>query len=308
MMIRTDKMNKVSIMEIERFAIHDGPGIRTTIFLQGCPLHCPWCANPESQVIGTHLMYDRKKCVGCGMCYSVCEDSAITFQDGRPVFHRENCTGCRKCSEVCVQNAIKISGEKKTVKEIIDVVLRDKDYYDNSGGGVTVSGGEPFVQFEGLTEIFKQCKEYNLHTAVETCGQVSRSKISTIFPLIDLFLFDVKHINKEKLKETTGGDLDLILGNLRYIAHLDPSRVIIRVPVLPGFNYEKDVICDIYYLALECGIKTVHLLPYHTLGKNKYYQLGREYTFACDSILNKTDLIPLKELGESMGLNIKIGG
>ena len=299
---------KLSIMEIERFAIHDGPGIRTTVFLQGCPLHCLWCANPESQKIGMHLLYFAHKCVGCGACYRACQYEAISFENERPVFHREKCVQCRKCEEVCIPNAIHFSGEVMEISDIVDRILRDKEYYKNSGGGVTISGGEAFVQFEGFMELLKQCKEHKIHTAVETCGQYSTEKIREVMPLVDLFLFDLKHTNAQKLYEYTGGDLDQILANIQYVASTDPTKIIIRVPVLPGFNFDEQSLEDMFDKIVEYGIKNVHLLPYHTLGVNKYEQLGRPYTFASTTSVMKEELVPYKKLGESKGLRVQIGG
>lgn len=299
---------KISVMEIERFAIHDGPGIRTTVFLQGCPLRCLWCANPESQVIGKHLLYFENKCVGCGACAKACQYEAITFENNKPSFHREKCVQCLKCEEACPQNAIRFSGEEMTADDIMSVILRDKDYYENSGGGVTISGGEPFFQFEGFIELLKKCKESLIHTAVETCGQTSLDKIKQAIPYLDLFLFDLKHTNSQKLKEYTGGDLNLILGNIKYIASIDPKKIIIRVPVIPEFNYDEETLSSIFNIALDCGIEKVHLLPYHVLGLSKYEQLGKPYEFKCKKSLYKEDLLIFKKLDEGKGLSVQIGG
>lgn len=195
-----------------------------------------------------------------------------------------------------------------SVSSILDIICRDKEYYQQSGGGVTISGGEAFVQYDGLTELLVHCKAEGLHTAIETSGQVSIDKIIKIIPLVDLFLFDIKHIDSRILKKETLGNLDIILGNLQYIASQNPEKVIIRVPVLPNFNYKPDIIKEIFRMALNLGIREVHLLPYHTLGRDKYMQMGLPYTFACDRMLTKEDLLPLKRMGEDMCLNVKIGG
>jgi len=303
-------MNKLtSIMEIERFAIHDGPGIRTTVFLQGCPLHCTWCSNPESQKTHAHLLYFEDKCAKCAKCFKICpEENVILWKGNHPLFNRINCTSCKLCEEVCTQNAIRFVGKKNSITDIMNVILRDKDYYLNSGGGVTFSGGEPFVQFDMLIELLNSCKAAGLHTAVETCGQVSIEKIEKALPLIDLFLFDVKHTNKTLLKKETGADLNIVLNNLDYISTIAPDKVIIRVPVIPGFNFNRQDIENIFNLAIEHQIISVHLLPYHTLGKDKYRQLGLNYTFPSDNMLSKASLLPLKQLGETMGLKVQIGG
>jgi pyruvate formate lyase activating enzyme len=257
-----NKGKKVSIMEIERFAIHDGPGIRTVVFLQGCPLRCPWCSNPESQEIRAHLLYIVNHCTGCGKCYQACPNGAISF-DGHPVFDREKCVLCTACADACPHHAIKTVGKSVAVSDILDIVQRDKDYYDNSGGGVTFSGGEPFVQFDGLMELLTGCKKVGIHTAIETCGQVAPAKIKQAFPLVDLFLFDIKHTDKDILKATTGADTNLVLDNLRFIATNNRDKVIIRIPVIPGFNNNLKDIERIFHLALQLEVKRIDLLPYH---------------------------------------------
>ena len=264
---------KLAMMEVERFAIHDGPGIRSTVFLQGCPLRCPWCANPESQTIGKKRMYYEKKCTGCGRCLENCPNHALNVQDGKLVCDKKLCTQCGNCQKACLNDAVSFSGIEMSVEEVKQAVLRDRDYYEESGGGVTISGGECFVQFDGLMQLLKAFKEENLHTAVETCGQTKLEYIKEAFPYIDLFLFDLKHVDPERFHEVTKGSLADILNNIKYIANEDPDKIVIRVPVVPDFNYDDKTIHGILSFAKEQGIKEVHLLPYHTFGINKYHQM-----------------------------------
>jgi pyruvate formate lyase activating enzyme len=192
--------------------------------------------------------------------------------------------------------------------EIIEVLIRDKDYYDSSDGGVTFSGGEPFVQFGVLLELLKGSKAYGLHTAVETCGQTSIEKIKEAEPFIDLFLFDLKHVDQDKFHEYTGGDINRILQNLEYISSLNKDKIILRVPVIPEFNYDHNTLCKIFQKACEFGIKTVNLLPYHILGVAKYEQLGREYKLKHLTSIAKDELKEYKTIGEKLGLIVQIGG
>lgn len=303
-----DMEKKLVVMEIERFAIHDGPGIRTTVFLKGCPLRCKWCANPESQNIQVQLLYNAKKCVGCGACFRACKSEAISFEGGRPIFHRDKCHLCKSCEEVCMTNAIRFSGKLMHIDEIVDIVLKDLDYYKSSDGGVTISGGEPFFQFSGFMALLKKCKEKGLHTAVETCGQYPTEQLKMAEPFIDLYLFDLKHLNPHKLFEYTGGDLKQILNNVRYISNIDPGKIIIRVPVIPGFNFDKESLNAIFNVAYAYGILNVHLLPYHTLGIDKYEQLGLTYDLEATKSLTKEELSIYKKCGEKKGLKIQIGG
>lgn len=296
------------VMDIERFAIHDGPGIRTVVFLQGCPLFCPWCANPESQIIKKQLMHMKNKCTKCKSCLMTCPKSAINFINDKIVFNRDLCGECETCGNICPNNAIHFSGLEKTVEEIIAEVMKDKDYYDDSNGGITISGGEPFFQYKEFLELLKEAKQKGLNIAVETTGNVDINRIIEAEPYIDLFLFDIKHIEREKLKEVTGGELDKILRSLEYISSKNPEKIIIRVPVIPTFNYEDKIINEIIDLACKYEIKEIHLLPFHTLGKNKYDQIDKKYKFADLSMLDKNELKKYIDIGIIKGVKIVIGG
>ncbi len=296
----------LNVMEIERFSIHDGPGIRTTVFLKGCPLHCPWCANPESQSPAKQLMYFENKCVRCQACKNVCKTGALSFKpDGRPVFSREICNACGECARACPQSAISFSGEIMPVGDVLSEVLLDRDYYQETGGGLTVSGGEPFVQLEGLLALLGAAKAAGLHTVIETTGNVAPDRFMRAFAYTDLFLFDLKHTDADVLKDAAGADLETILGNLSRAARND-CGVILRTPVIPGFNCCNEVLDSIFAIALDNQIAEVHLLPYHVLGKNKYAQLGLRYPYPHTTALDKEELLPFKKHGEALGLKVEL--
>ncbi len=290
------------VMEIERFALHDGPGIRTTVFLQGCPLRCPWCANPESQTIGTHLLHLQKRCVGCGRCAAVCPQGSIAMQNGRPVFDRARCVGCGTCVAACPAHALRLSGKTMQPADIVAVLMRDLSYYRHTGGGITVSGGEPLVQAGELATLLALCKAQGLHTAVETTGHAPAAALLACEPLTDLFLYDIKHTDAPTFASVTGGNLPLVLANL---ALLPPAKVVLRVPVIPAFNFDEAAIHSIYNLALAMGIRRVDLLPYHTLGVGKYAQLGLAYPYGEHPSLTKQSLASLRAMGEALGLAVE---
>lgn len=297
----------LNVMEIERFALHDGSGIRTTVFLKGCPLHCPWCANPESQSTKKILMYFENKCVKCGACKNVCKTGAVSFQNEGPVFLRDRCNGCGDCANACLQNAIAFSGRMMLVEDVLSEVLSDRDYYEETGGGLTISGGEPLMQLEGLLELLRAARGEELHTAIETTGNVSVDTFSQVLDHTDMLLFDLKHTDKGILKKVTGGDLETILKNLHCAAQ-SKCEVILRVPAIPGFNFCEEVIRGIFAIALENRIPEVHLLPYHVLGKSKYAQLGLSYPYPYRKALSNEELVSYKKYGEKFGLKVKIGG
>lgn len=296
----------LDIFEIERFAIHDDPGIRTTVFFQGCPLHCAWCANPESQTVGRHMMFFAKQCSGCGSCVQACLQGAVSISAGKAACDREKCVSCGACADTCPNNAIKVSGRKITCHELFNVVCRDMDYYQTTGGGVTLSGGEALLQIEKMVPFLEQCQQQNISMAVETCGSISRKLISMALRYVELFLFDLKTLNSEKFIRFTGDKLETVLTAFEHIANCNPARLIARVPVIPGFN--DDEIPAIMAYAAARDVKELHLLPYHTLGIAKYAQLGRAYPYPIHESMKPEVLQPYVQQGLNMGLTVKIGG
>ena len=297
----------INVFNIEKFATHDGPGIRTAVFLKGCHLHCPWCANPESWAITPTFMYDQRKCVGCLSCVNQCEHHALRFENG--ILHDSQvCVGCRKCEDVCLKEAIHFAGKQSTIDDVLKEILKDKDYFDESNGGVTISGGEPFLQFDAFLKLVKACKAKGLHVAVETTGSYSQEWVKEAFDYIDLFLLDLKHIDADKLKKVTGGNLQQVLDNIAYITSKDVSKIIIRVPVIPYFNYDEKTLHQILNTAKAYHIQEVNLLPYHTLGKNKWDQMHQTYQLGNEKMLDKKALQAYVEYGETIGVKVKLGG
>lgn len=302
----TDWGGDIRIFDIQRFSVHDGPGIRTTVFLKGCHMFCPWCANPESQRGETDLLYFESKCVSCGRCAAVCPVKAIDFSGGKPVFDRKRCTGCGRCAESCTQYALKLSGRAVSVQEIMDVVRRDRDYYNNTGGGMTLSGGEPLCQPEAAAALLRAAKAEGFHTAMETAASVPPESFDRALNDTDLFLMDVKYADPEKLQRVTGARVDWVRRNLEQAVR--KSQVIVRIPVIPGYNDTQAEITGIFRLMQDCGADQADLLAYHLLGKSKYTQLGRPYPCTETEALPKEQLEPYRDLGKSYGITVTIGG
>lgn len=269
-------MGKAQIVDIKRMAIHDGDGIRTTVFFKGCPLKCVWCHNPESIGFRQQLSYIQKKCIDCGECVRVCESGAHIMENGTHLFRREKCTGCGKCEEVCLGEALKLYGKEMTVCELMPILLEDKDFYENSGGGVTLSGGECLMQADFCAALLKELKKYQIHTAVDTCGFVSKEAIDKVMPYTDVFLYDVKAFDETVHIKCTGQSNKLILENLLYIDDCG-KKIEIRIPYVPDYNSsEMEEIARL--LSGLNNVTKVKVLPYHNYAGSKYEALGMENT------------------------------
>ncbi len=270
-------MIKGCIFNIQKFCLHDGPGIRTVIFMKGCPLHCRWCSNPESQSGKKEIIYDAKLCIGCGGCVAVCPIAAVTVtRDKRVSIDRDRCNKCGVCSTQCPTTALQILGKEMTAKEILNIVEADRLFYQTSGGGVTISGGEPLFQPEFLFDLLKQLKENEINTAMETSGIAPWDVIKELCKLLDWVLFDIKHLDRKKHLESTGVNNDQIIDNLSKLSAIK-KNLILRIPVIPGFNMDHDFYDKIIKIVNNENINFVDLLTYHRLGSDKYEKLGKKY-------------------------------
>jgi glycyl-radical enzyme activating protein len=262
------------IFEIQRFALHDGPGIRTVIFLKGCSLRCAWCSNPESYVPAPQLIFDSGKCSNCRLCIPTCREEVLTWNEEKLQVNFASCTACGDCIRVCVPDALRISGYKALAGEIIEDIQRDKPYFDQSGGGVTLSGGEALLQADFCGELLQLVKEEKIHTCVQTAGFVVWSQIEKILPFTDLFLFDFKLSTDDDHKRFTGRSNQLILDNL---SKLDAygAQIILRCPIIPGINDTEDHFQHIVEISNQYqNIKGVEVMPYHNWGIQKFNQIG----------------------------------
>ena len=267
------------IFEIQRFSIHDGPGIRTTVFLKGCTLHCMWCHNHEGIDSGKALSFLPDRCIGCGYCFRVCKRNAHRMDGDRHALDREVCAVCGLCTEECYSRALELVGRDVTVSEVLDVVLRDKPFYETSGGGMTLSGGEPLMQAEFVVELLRAAKQSGLHCAVETCGHVAQARLKRILANVDLFLYDIKDTDPARHREFTGASNEKILANLRFL-HDSGAAVLVRLPIVPGLNDRDDHFRGIARLAAELPkLIGFEVMPYHALGTGKHLRFGTKDTF-----------------------------
>jgi len=251
-----------TIFHIQRFSLYDGPGIRTTVFLKGCNLRCLWCHNPESQERGREVLFHRARCVGCGKCAGVCAHP----------FDLPACTACGKCVDVCFHDAREVCGREISADELFDEIVKDKDFYETSGGGVTFSGGEPLLQADFLCEMLKRCREAGISTAVETAANVPFSVIERVLPYLDLVICDVKAYSAEKHKRGTGVGNHVILANAAKLRDSGETDVLFRTPYIPGYNED-----EIGAIASFVFPRKLELMPYHGMCGAKYASLGREF-------------------------------
>lgn len=275
------------VFNIQRFCIDDGPGIRTLVFMKGCPLNCIWCHNPESKKMSREIFYLAEKCVGCKMCETVCPADCHKFENNIHFFDRRNCTACSKCVTACMNGALETVGYEVTPENVMKEILKDKAYYENSNGGMTLSGGEPMYQFEFTSELLKMAKQNSIHTCMETCGFATEQQYKSVAEYTDIFLYDYKETDPQLHKKYTGVTNELILSNLHMLENMG-KQIILRCPIIPGLNDRKEHFEGIANIANNLkNILEINIEPYHPLGKNKAERLGEKYKLYTDEFVDQ---------------------
>lgn len=304
------------ITNIQVYSLHDGPGVRTLVFLKGCPIRCDWCCNPECINHDLEVEFYNSKCIRCGACLKACQQEAINpdleLKSGFKI-DKKLCNVCGDCVEACPVEALKLVGKVVSVDEVMEKVRKDKYFYLTSQGGLTVSGGEPLHQVEFARELLKRAHEENIHTTIETCGYTPWKHYEEILPYLDLILYDIKHMDPVKHKQTTGASNRLILSNLKKLSKRG-IPIVIRLPLIPSFNLDRDNISETgkFISNLENVIE-VNLMLFHQLGKDKYQRLCREYSLkdlkALDSdAKDVAEVRAVKSTLEAYGLKVTVGG
>lgn len=296
------------VFDIKKFSIHDGPGIRTTVFLKGCPLRCWWCHNPESQAAGVEMMVRASRCIRCGVCLEACPQEAIGWNGAGPVTDQTLCVRCGECAEVCFAEARETIGREMTTAEVMTEIERDLAFYDESGGGVTFSGGEPLLQRDFLLELLKSCREKQIHTAVDTSGFATWDTLERLRAYVDLFLYDVKVMDESRHREFTGVSNQLILANLVALAKRG-HRLNLRVAIIPGLNDDDDNLCRTAKFAATLPHRpSVSILPYHHTAVDKYNRLHKAYALADIRPPSAERMAEIAGVFRNFGLAVKIGG
>ncbi len=266
---------KGMVFDIQKFSIHDGPGIRTTVFLKGCPLKCLWCHNPESQHQEPEISFIPEKCIGCGWCFQNCPQKGHIMENGVHVLHREACIQCGRCVEKCYAGANTLIGKEMSVGEVMADVMKDLPFYENSGGGMTLSGGEPMFQLEFTNALLTAAKSMGLHTCMETCGFAQYQHFAKVLPVVDLFLYDLKETEPARHLLYTGAPLQPILDNVISLDGAGAS-IILRCPIIPGMNDRTEHFHAIAAIASRMRhVLAINVMPYHPLGESKLSHLGR---------------------------------
>lgn len=302
-------MSRNLIFDIKRYAINDGPGIRLVVFFKGCNLHCSWCHNPESISAKPEKMYSVQKCILCGTCVVECPEVVLSLTNEGITTDIELCKLCGKCAEVCPTKAMEMSGKPMTVSEIMEIIKNEKIFFDQSGGGVTFSGGEPLVLAGFLIELLEACGKQGIHRAVDTAGNVNEKIILDVAKHTDLFLYDLKIMDSALHKKWTGSSNTLILNNLHLLSATG-SNIIIRIPLIAGINDTVENISQtvLFIAGLAGEKKEVHLLPYHAIAQHKYLKLGKSEEFEILQEPDQETILRIIRQFEQAGLNASVGG
>ncbi|UCC67867.1 MAG: glycyl-radical enzyme activating protein [Armatimonadota bacterium] len=299
---------RIRITDIQRFCTHDGPGIRTTVFFQGCPLRCVWCQNPECQTAEPCLRFTASRCIGCEACAAVCPNEVHRVSGGEHEVVRARCAACGRCAEACPTAALGLAGEGWEPGEVMSVVKRDRAFYEASGGGMTLSGGEPLWQAEGARALLELARREGIDTAVETCGFVEWAVIESVRDAVGLWLYDVKHVDPRRHRRMTAESNERIISNLDRLLSAG-AEVILRMPVIPRSNEGEGAIEQLAeWLRGRPGIREVHLMPYNRLAESKYRSLGLEYALAGLEAPTEEELDGLKARLQGTGVRVRVGG
>jgi len=293
------------IFNIQHFSLHDGPGIRTIIFLKGCPLHCEWCSNPESQSGYPEITYNEEICIQCETCVSVCPKFAIKKKNNQIIINREFCDYCGICSNNCPTKAMQLKGERMSVEQVINIVEKDREFYETSGGGVTISGGEPLYQPKFLEKLLEECHNRNIHTVIETSGYSTWANLEAIIPYTDLFFYDLKIMDSDKHLYYTGVPNNLILDNLEKLQK-KTDQIVIRIPVIPGINDDNKNLSLLINFLRNIRFRRIELLPYHSYGEKKYKMLGRNYSLEYLEKPTKKEMSLYNNRLKANGFQVKI--
>lgn len=299
------------ITDIQKYSIHDGDGIRTTVFFKGCRLKCVWCHNPETQSHRRELLYNQEKCVGCGACEAVCPSKAITMQDGKAWTDRTRCTACGACTDVCNLNLREIAGKEYTVNELVKELRKDEMFYEESGGGVTLSGGEVMTaDMDFIEALVKKLNRLGISVTIDTCGQAPYENFQRILPYVDTFLYDVKTMDEAVHKQYMGAGNELILSNLEQLSRAG-ARIYIRIPTIKEVNGNDRAMTDIieFLQGKKIHAERVNLLPYHNTGSGKYQRIGKCYEGQDLHAPDKEEMQHFVELFLAAGFHdVRIGG
>ena len=299
------------VFNIQKFSTHDGDGVRTTVFFKGCPLHCQWCHNPESQRYEAELITYHSKCTGCGRCLKACPNGCISIRDGKAYTDREKCTRCGECTDACWNEAREIAGKEYTVQQLYLEAMKDRMFYDRSGGGVTLSGGEVMaMDMDFIEPLCRKLHREGVSVFIDTCGYAPYGKFERLLPYVDVFMVDIKLMDPEQHKKYMGVDNALILENIVKLSRAG-AGIYIRIPTVGGVNANDAFFEDVISFLKENDVrpKQINLLPYHDIGKSKYANLDRAYDEESMTVPPKEDMEHYKAIFENQGFqSIKIGG